>query len=244
MSVRQIHNLLDLLERYAEAASPRSLAEIQTDHGWPRSSAHNILKTLATRGYLYEPGRRGAHYPTPLLLRLAERIAAGDPAVGALGERLQALAAETGETAILAGPGGGYAVYLDVAESEAPVRYAARVGTRLPLTDSASGRALLSLLPDRERERWLRLARFDGAGPNALPSADAVRVSLGEAEKRGWFESCNEHAEELAAVAVPFRRGGQPLALALGGPSGRIAPRMAALAARLRTEVEQLNDTA
>ena len=43
MEVKQISNLLQLLQYFAQRQRPASLADIVQDLGWPRSSTHNIL---------------------------------------------------------------------------------------------------------------------------------------------------------------------------------------------------------
>ena len=59
---------------------------------------------------------------------------------------------ETGETIWVSAPSGLFAVFLDVAESPAAVRYAARPGKRVPIHVTATGQALMSQMPDRDRD--------------------------------------------------------------------------------------------
>ncbi len=50
MLVRQVENVLDLLEFFADRGSPGKLAEISQHFGWARSSGYNLLATLKARG--------------------------------------------------------------------------------------------------------------------------------------------------------------------------------------------------
>ena len=61
MSVRQVENVLALLEFFAERQRPATLADVVEHTGWPRSSAFNLLSTLLDRGYLYEPRARAGY---------------------------------------------------------------------------------------------------------------------------------------------------------------------------------------
>lgn len=55
MNVKQAANVLDLLEFFARHKRPATLAEVAKAMEWPRSSTFNLLGTLASRGFLYEP---------------------------------------------------------------------------------------------------------------------------------------------------------------------------------------------
>ena len=53
MIVRQAANVLEIMEFFAQARKPATLAEIADHFGWPRSSTFNLLTTLSEKGYLY-----------------------------------------------------------------------------------------------------------------------------------------------------------------------------------------------
>src|SRR3546814_4501578 len=84
----------------------------------PKSSAFNLIQTLLDRGFIYETRKRGGYYPTRRLLELASRIAEGDPFLQNIHGYLESLAAETGETALLAVREHAAVIYVDVVRSE------------------------------------------------------------------------------------------------------------------------------
>src|SRR3546814_2253803 len=98
MLVRQAANVLDVLEYFAQTKKPASLAEISAALGWPRSSAFNLLTTLAQRGYLYEPRPKAGFYPTPRWQWLLRDIADLDLLPAPLCEAADEVARLTGET--------------------------------------------------------------------------------------------------------------------------------------------------
>lgn len=225
MAVRQVQNALALIEFFADRASPASLTEIQDHFGWPRSSTYNILSTLVERGYMYEPARRGGYYPTRRWLDIARAFVGADPIDAKLSDMLIRLARETGETAILAAPAGRHSVYIDVIESNSPVRYAARSGMRVPIHAGASGRALLSRYSPAERRRTLSGINYRRYGEGALISPEAVEAEIAASLARGWFQSLYEYDADLAAVAVPLKAGDRRLAVAVAGPVSRLGDR-------------------
>lgn len=222
MPVKQVENTLALLEFFAERQQPATLADVVQRMGWPRSSAFNILSTLLERGYLYEPHARGGFYPTPRLLQMALVIAEGEPLPAPLARAMHRVAEETGETALVSAPSGLYAVYLDVVESKAVVRYAARPGIRVPLHATASGQALLSQLSPQDLGVLLRKMTFKQFGMNTPMSIDEVLAKIDESRKRGWFQSGWTYSPDVGAAALPVVDGDRVFALAAAGPLIRV----------------------
>ncbi|QDG74888.1 IclR family transcriptional regulator [Labrenzia sp. PHM005] len=239
MAVKQIQNALDLIEYFARLKKPASLAEIQHHFGWPRSSAYNILNTLVERGYMYEPARRGGYYPTPRLASVSESIVSADPLNERLSALLEKLAAETGETAIVAAPAGRFSVYLDVIESTSPIRYAAHVGMRIPIHAGASGRALLSLYTPTERANLLSKITFEPYGTNALMNAEDVEAVLAASQKRGWYQSIREYSADLAAIAIPVVADERRFAIVVAGPQFRLEDKCADVAETMQRLTEE-----
>src|SRR5690606_2937958 len=118
VQVRQIANLLDLLEFFAEHGKPASLAEISQHFGWPRSSTFNTVPTLTARGYLFEPEGRGRFYPTPRWLSIAQAIAAAEPVPETLRRLAIDLNQRTGETVCIGSATGMHVIFLEVIQSK------------------------------------------------------------------------------------------------------------------------------
>lgn len=225
MPVRQVDNIMTLLEFFAERKQPATLADVVRRTGWPRSSAFNILSTLLERGYLYEPRARAGYYPSPRLLQLAVSIADGEPLPSPLARAMQRVAEETGETALASASSGLFAVYLDVIESKTPVRYAARQGARVPLHATASGLALLSQLPPRDLSVLLRKMTFEPFNVNTPMSVEAVCARLDAGRQEGWFTSGSTYSSDVGAVALPLILGDRIFAIAAAGPLIRVEAR-------------------
>jgi IclR family transcriptional regulator, acetate operon repressor len=160
MIVRQAANVLDLLEFFVRRRQPATLSEIADSLGWPRSSTFNLIQTLVDRGYLYEPRPRSGYYPSPRWLSLAQHVAAAEPLPEFAPALVGELSAETGETAAIGAPAGINAIFVDVHESPAVVRYFAQVGHRLPIHATSTGRALLAQYTREERFALYRRVKF------------------------------------------------------------------------------------
>ncbi|WP_343518503.1 IclR family transcriptional regulator [Sphingomonas sp.] len=233
-TVRQAANALEVLEYFARRLRPATPAEMADDLGWPRSSTFKLIGTLASMGYLYEPRARGAYYPSPRWLALAEAVAQAEP----LPEKFQRLARDlmeaTGETAAISAPAGIFATFVDVAESRQPVRYFAKVGDRVPIHATSAGRALLVQMPREEREKLYRKIDFVRWSPTTPDSAEAVEARLAEAADMGWHQSNIEYTPDLAGVAMPLSGSDRRLSVVVVGPVSRCLerrPEMAAIVA-------------
>jgi DNA-binding IclR family transcriptional regulator len=229
MLVKQAANVLDLMEFFARRKTPATLSEISQEFGWPRSSTFNIVGTLVERGFLYEPVPRDGYYPTPRWLVLAQEIAAAEPLPADVHKFLHDLMSATGETAFIAAPAGTSAVLLDVVETNADIRYFARIGKRVPIQATAAGRAILSQYGASERASVLKKVKFERYQSGSLMSVKSVEDDIAQSIARGWFESIDGFTKDLAGVAMPLPVQGRRLSVVVGGPTFRITPRMALL---------------
>ena len=237
MDVRQVANVLELIEFFADRGRAATLAEISRHFGWPRSSTFNLLGTLVNRGYLYEPRARDGYYPSPRWAQVIDRIERAAPIPARLHELLRVLWQKTGETVVLAAISGRHALFIDTIESPHAVRYSAAIGKMVPLHVTATGRALLSLLPDAERLSLLCKAQFERHTPSTLLSVEAVEEEIAQSRRRGWFESAAEFTPDLGGVAIPLPLQARQLAVLVAGPIFRVQPNYTTIAALMHEEI-------
>jgi DNA-binding IclR family transcriptional regulator len=153
---------LDVLEQVAEG--PAALSAIARELGLSRSTVHRLATTLLERRYLNANPRRG-YSLGPKLLELGWLARDQISLVRLARPYLEALAARTGDVALLAIRDHDSVLIADHAAGRRRVLPSLRTGDRLHLDQSALGRALL--LPTR------------GGGADSL--ADVI-VDRGESE--------------------------------------------------------------
>lgn len=235
--IRQIENLLDLMEFFAARGGAASLAQITAHFGWPRSSTFNLLGTLTGRGYLFEPEGRGQFYPTPRWLAMAQAVAAAEPIPEPLLRLARAVNLASGETVCIGAASGEGFVYLEVLLAEAPVRYAPRIGQRIPLHATAAGMGVLSLWPAVQRAKLLGRIDYPRYGSGTPMDAAAVEAEIVASLARGWFRSLSNYTPDLGGVALPVRVGARIYAVTVAGPRDRVEPQMPGIAALLQAEI-------
>lgn len=237
MIVKQVANVLDLLEYFVRHKEPATLSEIADTLGWPRSSTFNLVQTLVDRGYLYEPRPRSGYYPSPRWLALAQSVAAAEPLPQFAHALVAELSAETGETAAIGAPAGVNAIFVEVQESPAAVRYFAQVGHRLPIHATSTGRALLAQYTPEERFALYRKIEFRQWSSTTPISIEALEAELRRSAERGYHQSLADFSPDLAGVALPLPFGERRLSVVVAGPMFRMVERLELVADIIRRAV-------
>ncbi len=232
MSVKQAANVVELLEFFAELRRPAKLAEIADGLGWPRSSTFNLVGTLVERGYLYEPRQRGGYYPSPRWQSVIEAVGQGDPLPESLPALARAVMQVTGETTAIGSASGAAVTFLEVAESDQPIRYFAKVGDTVPIHASSVGRAILAQFSAEERQALYRKLAFERYSPTTPADAASIEAELTASAARGYHQSDSEYVADLAGVSLPLTlplqaARGRRLAIVVAGPASRCLERRA-----------------
>lgn len=221
MYVKQAGNVIELLEFFAQRRRPATPAEVADGLGWPRSSTFNLITTLVSKGYLYEPRARGGYYPSLLWQQVASAISEAEPLPEVAEALAQEVASKTGETTCIAAPAGMSALLVYAVESRQPIRFSPWLGERNPIHASGSGRAILSMYGKEERERIYRKIQFERFTPESPMSVAEVEAAVKAGEERGYFMNLAEVVEDLIAIAAPLPLKGRTLAVVMAGPMSR-----------------------
>ena len=234
---------LDLFEVFAREGKPLSLSQLARAIGAPVSSCFGIVRTLESRGYLYEVKARGGFYPTKLLFEHARVIAGHDPLAERFVPLLEKLRDQTGETVLVSKRLDRQAVYLEVLESPHSIRYSQKMGEFIPLHASASGKALLGGLAPAVRNELLTGMKLPRVTSRTITSRAALEADLEQGRALGWYVTRGETVADLMAVAVPVAVNGEIYSVALAGPMQRMdgaLKRHAKLLTELRAALERV----
>ena len=221
MLVKQVSNLIELLEYFVQRKRPATLTEISEQLEWPRSSTFNLIGTLLEKGYLYEPQIRKGYYPSASWLTLSQKLADAEPLPEALQFLVNDVAKETGETTAICAPAGTHVILSFEQESKHSIRYHASVGTRVPICASSAGRAILSQYSKKERLALYRKISFDRYTDKTPLNIEAVEDNLLKAKQLGYHQSESEYIIDLAGVALPIPLPNRRLSIVVAGPVSR-----------------------
>jgi len=252
MTVTNVDRALDVIEALAERAEGMPLVTLATQLGLPKSAAHRLLESLATRGYVVQDAathhyRLSVKFGT-LGFRILDAQCLPDFAQGVLDR----LARDAGEYCRLTVVENGTLHWVARAQGATQgLRYDPPMGRAVALHATASGKAWLATMSDDAALTIVArrgLPTRPGMGPRASKSLDEVRRHLRETRRRGYALAVDEAEAGIVAVAVAFRAGPLPDAPAAGtvsiaGPAMRFAAKRAeALAPRLAEAAREMTE--
>ena len=220
-------------------------SELARRLGLPKSSIANICGSLAETGLVRRVGAGFA-----LGRRLAELGGAYLASIDQVQEFYEAcrtLPTGSEETVQLAVLDGFEMIYLARHDGRQPVRLTSGIGRRLPASVTATGKAALASLDERDLDdRLSRIIDLPVLTPNSLRSVDALRGELDVVRKRGYAIDDGETVEGVVCygIAIPGRQPGEgPFAASITLLKTRATPkRTPALIEDLRSLSAALSD--
>lgn len=201
-SVKSADRVLDILELFASTDRALALRDVVRILEFPKSSAHMLLGTLTTRGYLVRTSDE--------LFRLAPAMDQGGWVGGVAGQIFRAaqlhldyLVRDQEESVVLGAPTPGLDVrLLSHRISPQAVRYDVTNMPVIPGWCTAMGHAILSRLPEERVRAYLESTDRTGATPQTITDADAIMDRLAEHRARGHALNIDERFEGAAGAAV------------------------------------------
>jgi DNA-binding IclR family transcriptional regulator len=223
---RAILRVPEVLMAISDKRGGSTLAELSQQLKLPKTSLHRLLHTLEHGGFLIR--QAGLYSPGPESFRLARLIAQAMPAQdfpACARPVLEWLAHETGETVTLnaLSDRGTETIYVDVIESEAPLRFTVRVGNRRPLFSVAAGKVILAFLPPSQQQHYLEQTEFLQFTPETTHKDDMPAV-LRAAHAHAVVFDRNGIVDGASGIASPVFGGDGAVfcAVAVAGPTDRV----------------------
>lgn len=197
--------------------------ELARRSGLPQATVSRLTFTLVSLGYLRHRAERGEYALAPAVLALGFSVLTNFEIGRIARPWMEALAERTQSAISLGVRHEGTMVYVAHCRSSARLILGLDVGTRLPLAETAMGRALWCASTPGMRELIAQRLRAEDA---ARWPARAAALARAEAEMaaRGYVSSETEWESEIAAVGVGIDLGDgrEPLALTVGGAAARL----------------------
>jgi DNA-binding IclR family transcriptional regulator len=189
--------------------------------GLPASTVTRMTRTLVTLGYLRRNADTHRFSLSPSALALGYRAAADTEIHRVANLRMSRFAERYRVNVHLSSRDRLDLVVIDSCRtSTLPAALQPGIGTRLMLTSSAAGWALLAGLPDAERDYLLRSAERHTQN-QAKPTRWRSSQVIGQIRENGFCVVPGQSGHPMTVVAAPIHLPGQaaPLAVSCMGPA-------------------------
>jgi IclR family transcriptional regulator, KDG regulon repressor len=203
--VKSADRVLDIFELLAGEPNGLTISEISTSLGIARSSAHGLVRTLHSRGYLshdesrrFSLGVRLIQLGLSVVDRLELRAAARVP--------MEKLVASTHDTALLVVPEAGELLYVDKVISDSrDVRTDPRMSMNRPLHCTSLGKALLAALADESVVDIFAGRSLAGVTDFSITAVDDLLADLALTRERSYSLDRQEAVVGVWCVGAPVR---------------------------------------
>lgn len=218
--VKTTRTVFDILE-YLERNDGASISQVANELGFAKSTVHRHLSTLADLKYVVE--EPDGYHLGLRFLELGEHAQRRRVGYELAAEKVEEIAAETGERVQFIVEEHGDAVYLHRSFGEHAVRTDPGIGSRIPLHATAAGKAILAFMPEDRRFEIIEQARFRPITAETITDPEVLLDELDTIRERGYSFNRQENLEGLNAIGVPVNgRDGVIGALSISGPSHRL----------------------
>lgn len=216
---------LDVLRAF-RAGESLANSEIATRTKLPRPTISRLTYTLTKLGYLTHEAAAGRYRPSSAVLSLGYGAVTGTDFRTIARPHMQRIADLTRSSCALGDCHGLEMIYVENCRGkDAPFTLGLGVGSRIPLANTAMGRAYLAGLDPKARSALLRaLAKQYGPRWKALQAGlDRAFADYG---RHGFVLSVAEWAPEINAVAVPLSFPGLDgmMSFSCGGAASLLSP--------------------
>jgi DNA-binding IclR family transcriptional regulator len=202
--VRSAERVAAVLQLLSESDQPLRHAQVAEAIGLPKSSASNLLDTLADVGLI---SKTTQGYALGVWLIELGRVVADRLDVRAIArpvmEELSRFGVGTCNLAMLQG---GDIIYLEkVSNPSNPIQIATRVGGRLPAHATGMGKCLVAWLPVDERSRWLEAQEFVSLTDRTIVDSAQFVEELHRVRAQGYGVDNQESHLDVICVGAPIR---------------------------------------
>jgi DNA-binding IclR family transcriptional regulator len=225
---RSLTRLLGLFDALAKSSNGLTLAELNSVLESPKSSLLNLLRPLVAEGYLNHDN--GRYRLGPTIFRLAGNIMSVWNFSNVIRPYLEELAQRSHESVYVGvlDRADKSITYVDSIDSPHAVRYSVPIGGVRPLYCTAAGRILLAFADEEFQEEYLRTTKLEAQTERTLTTRKGLRAELDKVVRTRVSVSIGEMFPESAAIAAPIfgANGKLVAAMAIGGPSQRLQPKL------------------
>lgn len=196
--IQSIEIGVSILQLVAAAEKPLTITELAELSGTSKSKIYRYLNSFVRTGML-EKNQDLKYVLGRELLRLGLKASNDIKIVDIARPYLIHLKEKFNETSGLAVFGGDGPIFVSWEESVGPINIGIKVGSKVGITDSATGKAFASHLP--ESETYALIAKELANNPQAISD---FKATLADIRENGYSYTDDTIVQGISAVAAPI----------------------------------------
>lgn len=223
--IQSIERAAAILRLLSGRSRRLGVVEVAGELGLKKTTAHGILRTLQSEGFVEQDPDSGKYQLGAALLHMGSSYLDGNELRARALNWSDSLASRSQESVRIGTLHDGKVLVVHHVFRPDDSRQALEVGALLPAHASALGKVLLAY--DRYAADELSRAGLDPCTRATITDPHRLRRELAEVAKRGWATEREEmiHGEVSLAAAIEDRRGLTVGAIGISGPVERLYAR-------------------
>ena len=201
---KAVSRAVDILEYIARTKESVTLAELNKNMDFPKSSIFDIMQTLVEKKMLVFDSASKSYFLDIKSFEIGNAFLSKNDIHSIALPYLKNISEQTSETVFMAVENNGMIVYLDKVEGTSPTRTTCNIGDRNSMHCTGLGKAMLATYPIEK----IRLITGGGAllahTKNTLKSFDELMEDLKKTRKRGYSVDNCEDNDYVFCVACPL----------------------------------------
>lgn len=242
--VASVSKALELLSCFSIGTPVWSLSDLARRADVPKSTAHNLLRTLKRFDLVRQNSETKQYEVGPRALELGLSFVRNSGVVAQVRPTLRRLMEATGETCKFGMLSNDQVVIVAASESSFQLHTRGDVGTRWDLHSTSLGKAILAALSDDEAREIMGRRGMPAHTRNTISAWEPMQAELAAIRQRGYALDLeeNEPGVRCVAVAVADPLRDSVISCSASGPRERMPDeRIPEIARCIQSAVQKLN---
>ena len=241
--VSGIDRAVQILDHLQQEGRAQTAYEVARAIGAPLSTIYAIVEDLLDKSLLTRTGEGGV-WLGPRLYHYGLAYARDLQVITVATHEMHVLAREVGETVQICGRDGGMMVVEAMAEGPGHFVITSRVGTRVPLNWTASGRLLVAGLDEAERAALFRRSAKASPTGRAVTDPTILLAQSSDALAAGLSIQAGESDYAVACIAAPVldEAGACPITVSIVLPEFRVNEEQLTFVEAVKTAARRIED--
>jgi DNA-binding IclR family transcriptional regulator len=201
--INSVLKAIRILRLFSAADPVLTLAEISRRLDMPKSTAHNLLNTLLSEGFI-EKVDKDSYALGTAIIPLTQNVRVNVDLRDRAAPLLRQLADECRESVYLTTHDADHVLYIYAVESSRRLLARTAVGDRAPFYCTSVGKAILARLPKKAVDSILQNTALVAFTANTITDVDDLYEELARTKERGYAIDREEHEASTFCLGAPI----------------------------------------